>query len=54
MCTGPPVGGKARCGSLFARRPLERRVFHAAFATADQKEGMTSFIEKRSPGFVHR
>ncbi|WP_263262037.1 enoyl-CoA hydratase [Pseudomonas sp. RIT-PI-S] len=32
---------------------FERRVFHAAFATQDQKEGMAAFIDKRSPGFVH-
>jgi len=30
---------------------FERRVFHAMFATADQKEGMAAFIEKRSPQF---
>ncbi len=28
---------------------FERRTFHAAFATADQKEGMAAFIEKRQP-----
>ena len=30
---------------------FERRVFHAMFATEDQKEGMTAFIEKRKPNF---
>ena len=30
---------------------FERRVFHAMFATADQKEGMTAFIEKRPAKF---
>ena len=30
---------------------FERRVFHAMFATADQKEGMTAFVEKRKPAF---
>ena len=30
---------------------FERRVFHALFATADQKEGMTTFLEKRPPAF---
>ena len=33
---------------------FERRVFHSAFATEDQKEGMTAFIEKRKPAFKHR
>ena len=33
---------------------FERRVFHALFATADQKEGMAAFLEKRKPKFEHR
>lgn len=33
---------------------FERRVFHAMFATADQKEGMAAFIEKRKARFEHR
>ncbi|MBN8442286.1 MAG: enoyl-CoA hydratase [Thauera sp.] len=32
---------------------FERRVFHASFATNDQKEGMTAFVEKRKPNFSH-
>jgi enoyl-CoA hydratase len=32
---------------------FERRVFHAAFALADQKEGMAAFLEKRPPDFRH-
>ena len=28
---------------------FERRVFHAMFATADQKEGMAAFVAKRAP-----
>ncbi len=30
---------------------FERRLFHAMFATHDQKEGMAAFSEKRKPGF---
>ena len=33
---------------------FERRVFHAAFATQDQKEGMAAFIAKRAPQFTDR
>ena len=32
----------------------ERRLFHALFATADQKEGMDAFVNKRKPVFTHR
>ena len=33
---------------------FERRVFHAMFATADQKEGMAAFAEKRPAKFENR
>jgi enoyl-CoA hydratase len=33
---------------------FERRLFHAMFATEDQKEGMAAFIEKRKPQFNNR
>jgi enoyl-CoA hydratase len=33
---------------------FERRVFHATFALADQKEGMAAFAEKRKPSFTNR
>jgi enoyl-CoA hydratase len=33
---------------------FERRLFHAMFATEDQKEGMAAFIEKRKPAFKNR
>ncbi len=33
---------------------FERRLFHAMFATADQKEGMAAFVEKRKPAFKNR
>ncbi|WP_411054673.1 enoyl-CoA hydratase-related protein [Streptomyces sp. E11-3] len=38
-----------RDGILF-----ERRVFHALFATEDQSEGMSAFLEKRPPRFTGR
>jgi len=33
---------------------FERRVFHSLFATADQKEGMSAFIEKRPAKFTNK
>lgn len=33
---------------------FERRLFHSMFATADQKEGMAAFAEKRKAAFTHR
>jgi len=33
---------------------FERRLFHATFATDDQKEGMAAFVEKRPAQFRHR
>ena len=33
---------------------FERRVFHSLFATADQKEGMNAFLEKRVPDFQNK
>jgi enoyl-CoA hydratase len=33
---------------------FERRMFHAVFASEDQKEGMGAFAEKRKPQFRHR
>lgn len=33
---------------------FERRMFHALFATEDQKEGMDAFVNKRKPVFKHQ
>ena len=32
---------------------FERRIFHALFATQDQKEGMDAFVNKRKAAFTH-
>jgi enoyl-CoA hydratase len=37
--------------SLHEGLERERRLFHSTFATADQKEGMGAFAEKRKPAF---
>jgi enoyl-CoA hydratase len=41
-------------GSLAEGLRFERRSFHSLFATADQKEGMEAFVDKRAPRFSHR
>jgi len=41
-------------GSLSDGIMFERRLFHGLFATADQKEGMDAFLNKRAPAFTHR
>ena len=40
-------------GSLTDGVMFERRLFHALFATSDQKEGMEAFVNKRAPAFRH-
>jgi enoyl-CoA hydratase len=40
-------------GTLAEGIRFERRLFHALFSTADQKEGMKAFAEKRKPDFNH-
>ena len=42
---------RAQETSLAEGLHFERRLFHAMFATADQKEGMAAFAEKRKPAF---
>jgi enoyl-CoA hydratase len=41
-------------GSLSDGVMYERRMFHAMFATADQKEGMDAFVAKRKAQFKHK
>jgi enoyl-CoA hydratase len=40
--------------SLAEGSRFERRIFHALFATADQKEGMKAFVEKRKPDWKNK
>ncbi|RKP23905.1 ClpP/crotonase-like domain-containing protein [Syncephalis pseudoplumigaleata] len=40
--------------SLGAGLLFERRLFHSTFGTHDQREGMSAFVEKRSPNFKHK
>ena len=40
--------------NLAAGINFERRKFHSLFSTEDQKEGMSAFIEKRTPKFTDR
>ncbi|WLS09950.1 enoyl-CoA hydratase [Shinella sumterensis] len=46
--------GRAQETVLSEGMRAERRLFHALFATEDQKEGMAAFIEKRKPTFANR
>ncbi len=41
-------------GTLNDGMMFERRLFHALFATTDQKEGMAAFVAKRKPEFKHQ
>ncbi len=54
---GPSVLAAKECvnrafeGGLNDGILVERRLFHALFGTADQKEGMDAFLAKRKPAF---
>ena len=58
--SGPSVMMAKECinrayeGTLSDGVMFERRMFHALFATEDQKEGMAAFVAKRKPEFKHR
>ena len=58
--SGPSVMMAKECVNRAYEGPLaegmlfERRMFHSLFATADQKEGMAAFVEKRKPAFKQR
>jgi enoyl-CoA hydratase len=41
-------------GTLADGVMFERRLFHSLFATADQKEGMDAFLNKRKATFTQR
>ena len=54
VADGGQGGGQPRFETSLAEGlRFERRVFHALFATKDQKEGMAAFIEKRPPRFAN-
>ena len=54
---GPSVMAAKECvnrafeGGLSDGVSYERRTFHALFGTADQREGMDAFVNKRKPAF---
>jgi enoyl-CoA hydratase len=58
--SGPSVALAKECVNRAYEMPLsegvafERRIFHALFATEDQKEGMAAFLAKRKPEFRQR
>lgn len=68
LATGEKIAGFSRVAVLAAKEavnrafetPLaegvrfERRLFHALFSSADQKEGMAAFLEKRPAAFNKR
>src|SRR5476651_1185017 len=49
VLAGKEAINRAFEGGLAEGVVFERRIFHALFATEDQKEGMKAFVEKRKP-----
>jgi enoyl-CoA hydratase len=54
VLAGKEAINRAFEGALAEGVLFERRVFHALFATEDQKEGMKAFVEKRKPAWKNR
>jgi enoyl-CoA hydratase len=54
VLAGKEAVNRAFEGGLSEGMAFERRIFHSLFATADQKEGMKAFIEKRTPKWKNK
>jgi enoyl-CoA hydratase len=54
VLAGKEAINRAFEGGLAEGVVFERRIFHALFATEDQKEGMKAFVEKRKPQWKNR
>ena len=54
VLAGKEAINRAFESSLAEGVTFERRIFHALFATEDQKEGMKAFVEKRKPVWKNR
>ncbi len=54
VLAGKEAVDRAFESSLAEGVSFERRIFHALFATEDQKEGMKAFVEKRKPQWKNK
>ena len=54
VLAGKEAVNRALESSLAEGVAFERRIFHALFATEDQKEGMKAFVEKRKPNWKNK